>query len=86
MGFAETGHDGVYLHAIVKEGHTALSITFTVATLLTLYHYWKGLGFKKGVCIQHPKPWASHPGAPLAESPLLEGSALPSSTPSSLVV
>ena len=44
-----------------------------LATFSILYHQLNGLGFKKGVCVWHFMPWASHPGAPLVWSPSLRG-------------
>ena len=51
---------------------------FTRTTFSIPYHQWKGLGFKKGICVWCTMPWASLPGAPLAWPPWLEGSRLPS--------
>ena len=53
------------------------SLTLTLAMFLILYHWLKGSGFKKGVCIWHLMPWVSHPGAPLVGLPFLEGLELP---------
>ena len=59
-------------------------LTLTLANFLILCHQLKGMGFKKGVCVWHFMPWVSHPGAPLAGLPFLEGLRLPSLVPSPL--
>ena len=59
-------------------------LTLTLAMFSILYPQLKGSGFKKGVCIWCFMPWVSHPGAPLAWLPFLEGLSLPSQVPSPL--
>ena len=59
-------------------------LTLTLAMFFTLYHDWKGLGFKKGVSVWYPMPWVSCPGVSLVESPFLPGSGIPSLAMSSL--
>ena len=50
----------------------------TLATFSVPYHWLKGLGFKKAVCVWHFTPGVSHPWTPSAWSPFLEGLRLPS--------
>ena len=69
----------MFIHApLSRRAIQLFPLTLTLAMFLTPYHHWKGFGFKKTVCVQCPMPWASHPGAPSAESIFLEGSGLPS--------
>ena len=59
-------------------------LILTLATFLTPNHHWKGLGFKKGVCICHPMPWPHPPRVLLVWSLSSEGSGFHSSGPSPL--
>ena len=59
-------------------------LTLTLAMFSILYHWLKGMGFKKGVCVWHFMPWVSCPGAPSVWSPFPEGLGLPSLAPSPL--
>ena len=81
MSLHVAGHNGTYLHAIIKEGHTALSIDLHLGYIFTPCHPWKGSGFKKGVCVHCSMPWVLPPGALLAWLLSSEGPGLSSLVP-----
>ena len=71
----------VLIWAPLSKGAMQLSpLTLTLATFSIPYHWLKGSGFKKGVCVWHFM--LGCPGTPLPWLPFLEGLRLPSLVPS----
>ena len=78
-----TGHDGIYLHAILKESHTALSVDLHLGYILDPIPRLEGIRIQERSLECIPLHlWGPPPGVSWAWSLLSEGPRLPSSVPS----
>ena len=65
----KTWHNTIYLHAIIKESHTALSINLYLGYVFDPTPSVEGIGIQEGSLCVTSYAWAAPPGAPLAWSP-----------------